>query len=91
MEAFNKRKSTKKISKIDKDLKHLEKFLPQGIVKETIVAEMKDKKKPLNRRVNQELKKKKLTYTPKKNDQKVNFIIQKIASRNCKRSCMRSL
>ena len=79
MEAFNKRKFTKKISKIDKELKYLEQFMPEGIVKETIKAEMKDKKRPLSRRVNQELKKKKLAYTPKKKDQKVNFIIP----RNC--------
>ena len=91
MEAFNKRKFTKKISKIDKELKDLEKFLPEGIVKETIKAEMKDQKRPLSRRVNQELKKEKLAYTAKKNDEKVKFIIPKIASFNCKRSCMRSL
>ena len=73
METFNKRKFTKKISKIDKELKHLEKFLPQGIVKETIKAEMKDKKKPLSRRVNQELKKKKLAYTPTEKGSKGKF------------------
>ena len=59
MEVVSKKRLTTKISKIDRDLKHLEQFLSQGIVKETLMAEMKNKKRPLNRKMNQELKKQK--------------------------------
>ena len=91
METYSKRKITKKISKIDRDLKHLEKCLPQGIVKETLMDEMKNQKRPLSRRINQELKRQKLIYTPTKHGEKVNFIFQLFASLNYDRSCMRSL
>ena len=88
---LQQKKITKKISKIDRDLKHLEKCLPQGVVKETLMDEMKNQKRPLSRRINQELKRQKLIYTPTKHDEKVNFMFQLFASLNYARSCMRSL
>ena len=65
MEVVSKKRLTTKISKIDRDLKHLEQFLSEGIVKETLMAEMKNKKRPLNRKMNQELKKQKQKQEPK--------------------------
>ena len=91
METYSKRKITKKISKIDRDLKHLEKLLPQGIVKETLVAEIKNKKRPLSRQMTQELKRQKMAYNPKETDEKVNFIFQLISPVFFKKSCMRLL
>ena len=64
MEVVSKKRLTTKISKIDRDLKHLEQFLSEGIVKETLMAEMKNKKRPLNREMNQELKKQKQKQEP---------------------------
>ena len=91
MESYSKRKITRKISKIDRDLKHLEKCLPEGIVKETLMDQMKNQKRPLSRRITQELKRQKLIYNPRKHDEKVNFIFQLFASLNYEMSCMRSL
>ena len=49
MESYNKKYLTGKISKIDKELKYLHNFLPNGIVKDCLKDQMKLKKKSFNK------------------------------------------
>ena len=51
MESYNKKYLTGKISKIDKELKYLHNFLPNGIVKDCLMDQMKLKKKFFNKQL----------------------------------------
>ena len=63
MESYKKKSVTKKISKIDKDLKYLENFLPDGIVKDCLKDKMKSKKRSPNQKVTYNLKEQTLRKT----------------------------
>ena len=76
MESHNKKYLTGKIFKIDKELKYLDNLVPNGIVKDCPKDEMKLKKKSFNKKLTQNLKKKKFLKQPKTQDPKVNDIFQ---------------
>ena len=75
MKSYNKKYLTGKISKIDKELKYLHNFLPNGIVKDCLKDQMKLKKKSFNKQITQNLKKQKIVKQPNTQDQKVNIPI----------------
>ena len=71
MESYKKKYLTGKISKIDQQLKFLDNLVPNGIVKDCLKDEMKLKKKSFNKKLTQNLKRKKIFQETKNEDQKV--------------------
>ena len=73
METYNKRKLTAKISKMDKQLQHLETLVPNGILKDCLKEEMTAKKKSFSKNLTKNLKRQKIIPESKTEDQKVNL------------------
>ena len=71
METYNKRKLTAKISKMDKQLQHLETLVPNGILKDCLKEEMTAKKKSLSKNLTKNLKRQKIMPESKTEDKKV--------------------
>ena len=72
METYNKKNLTAKISKMDKQLQHLDTLVPNGILKDCLKEEMTCKKKSLSKNLTQNLKIQRIIQKPKTQDQKVN-------------------
>ena len=73
METYNKRNLTAKISKMDKQLQHLDTLVPNGILKDCLKEEMTSKKKSLSKNLTQNMKRQRIIQKPKTQDQKVNI------------------
>ena len=80
METYNKKNLTAKISKMDKELHHLDTLVPNGTLKECLKEEMTSKKKSLSKKLTQYVKRQRIFNQPKTQDEKVNNFSQYITA-----------
>ena len=82
METYNKKNLTGKISKMDKQLQHLDTLVPNGILIDCLKEEMISKKKSLSKKLTQHVKRQRIFNQPKTQDPKLNSFSQYL-SLNC--------